>query len=67
MNDEPIKLEVKGWIENDEEEYTNIPKVCPKCGSRLWRTDALSLCNVYLVGCKDSKCRWSEMYYLEDE
>lgn len=57
-----IKLEVSGWIDKDGEQYTNIPKVCIKCGGTLWRANALQLCGIYMVGCKNSKCRWCEIY-----
>jgi len=58
-----IKLKIKGWIE-DGEQYSNIPNKCPKCEGKLWRTDALSLCNILMVGCKDSTCRWCRIYSL---
>ena len=62
--DDSIKkpLEINGWIENENEKYSNIPKVCPKCGSELWKTDALQTCGIYWIGCKNLKCRWSEEF-----
>ena len=56
------KIKIKGWIEDEEELYTNIPKKCPKCSSELMRTDALRTCGLYWVGCKNLRCRWSEVY-----
>jgi hypothetical protein len=50
---------------NDPEPFTNIPTVCPKCGKTLWKVNALQTSYpVILVGCRDSKCRWSEEYEL---
>ena len=63
IKDDSIKkIEVKGWIENKNEKYSNIPKVCPKCDSELWKTDALQTCGIYWIGCKNLKCRWSEEF-----
>jgi len=53
----PVKLKVRGWIENENEKYSNIPNKCPKCGSELWKTDALQTCGIYWIGCKNFKCR----------
>jgi hypothetical protein len=63
-NIKTVKLKVKGWIEEDGEAYSNVPKVCPKCRGKLWKTDALGLCNILWVGCRNLKCRWSEIYEL---
>lgn len=52
------KLEQKGWVDSDEEQINNIPKKCPKCGHDLWVVNAASLCNIYLVMCRNSECRW---------
>lgn len=56
------KLFVKGWLENDEEKYTNIPVKCPKCNEKLRKVDALQLCGMYMVWCPNSRCRWVEVY-----
>jgi len=56
--------EIDGWIENDEKKKvkTGIPSKCPKCGSKLWKTNALQSCGIYWVGCQNLKCRWCEIY-----
>ena len=64
LDDKPIKLILKGWIEKDNEEYTNVPKICPKCGRKLGHTDALSLCGWYFVYCPYYGCRYAELYEL---
>ena len=56
------KLFVKGWLENGEEEYTNIPTKCPKCGEKLRKVDALQSCGMYMVWCPISTCRWCELF-----
>jgi hypothetical protein len=58
-----VELEINGWSDN-EEEYTNVPRKCPKCGGDLWKTDALRILNELVVGCKDTRCRWVEIYTL---
>ena len=56
-----IKLKVSGWIEEGEQ-YSNVPKICEKCGSKLRVTDALHLCNILMVWCPNYKCRKCEIY-----
>lgn len=58
------KLELKGWVEGgDTGPYTNVPSKCPKCGSALWKVNALqTFYPVIQVGCKNLRCRWSEIY-----
>ena len=62
-----IELLISGWAETSED-YTNVPKVCPKCGGKLHKTDALKLCNILFVYCEENKlhnpCRWCQAYYL---
>jgi hypothetical protein len=62
-----IELEISGWSEEGED-YTNVPKVCSKCGGKLHKTDALKLCNILFVYCDEGKlhnlCRWCQAYYL---
>lgn len=58
-----VKLIFKGWVEADDDElYTNVKKVCPKCGKKLSKTDALKYCGIIFVYCMDSKCRFAEVY-----
>jgi len=57
-----VKLKVSGWIEDDKEEYSNIPKKCPKCGRKLKVTDSSRLCGIIMVYCSWYKCRWVEIY-----
>jgi len=65
INDKPIKLIVHGWITDDKTKSSNVPDRCPKCNSELWRTDALKICNMYIVGCKNVRdCRWCEVFQL---
>jgi len=64
MNDKPVKLIVHGWIEDDKTKPTNVPDRCPKCKGELWRTDALKINNTYIAGCKNSRCRWCEVFQL---
>lgn len=55
--------EIEGWIEVDEDKPKNeIPSKCPKCGSPLWKTNALQACGMFWVGCKNLACRWCEIY-----
>jgi len=56
------KILIKGWLNENENKYTNVPLVCPKCGAKLKHTDALQECNWYLVFCPNYRCRWSEIY-----
>jgi hypothetical protein len=62
-----IVLEISGWAEEGEE-FTNVPKVCPKCGNKLQKTDALKLVNILFVWCPIrlgfKSCMWSEIYEL---
>lgn len=55
------KIRIKGWVEGNEQK-TNIPKICPKCGSKLHKTDSLKLCRMLFIYCPNTKCRWSEIY-----
>ena len=56
------KIEIKGWLDEDEENKSNIPKYCPICGKKLSYTNALQTCGIYFVWCSNLKCRWSEEY-----
>ena len=62
-----VLLEISGWVD-DGEEFTNVPHVCPKCGGKLTKVDALKICNTLLVMCKEQRlihpCRWCEIYEL---
>jgi hypothetical protein len=58
-----VLLEIKGFVEEDEEP-TNVIKKCPKCGSDMWKTDALKLLNQLVVGCKNTRCRYCVIYEL---
>jgi len=62
-----VQLEISGWVENDEK-YTNVPINCPKCGSKLHKTDALKLCNILFVYCiageLKNHCGWCEIFEL---
>ena len=61
--DDSCKLSQKGWVDSDEEKINNIPKLCPRCGSkRLWIINAANLCGVYQVYCLNLKCRWMKEY-----
>ena len=52
----------KNWPVSDKK--ISIPQKCPKCGSKLWHTNAVDACGIYMVGCVNRKCRWCEMYVL---
>ena len=61
-----VLLEISGWVE-DGEEFTNVPKKCPKCGGKLHKTDALKLCNILFVYCDAnhlSISHWCEIFSL---
>ena len=61
------KIKLEGWIKSGsrKKKVSNVPKKCPKCGSKLWRTDALKTAGVYWVGCSNPICRWQDVY-MED-
>ena len=56
------KLIAKGWLEDGEEEYSNIKKKCPKCSRKLKVTDASRLCGIIMVYCSWYKCRYCELF-----
>jgi hypothetical protein len=61
------KVKVEGWIEDETKPKTNVPKECPKCGGKLNKVNALSLCGWFFVYCmnKNNKgimCRWCDIY-----
>jgi len=57
------KIDIKGWIEEDDKEpYSNIPVKCPKCGEKLRKTDILQLCGILMVWCPISTCRWCDIF-----
>lgn len=63
-----VELELNGFLEEDEE-YSNVPKLCPKCGQKLQKTDALKLCNILFVFCpailtSKEQCRWCCIFEL---
>lgn len=61
MNKNNTKLDLKGWVDKGEKKW-NIITNCPKCNSKLSRTDAIGLIGVIFVYCKNSRCRWAELY-----
>lgn len=59
--------EIKGWIEeNEDKPKKGIPNKCPKCGSPVWVTNALQTCGIIWVGCRNLKCRHTEIYKEDD-
>jgi hypothetical protein len=56
------KLELSGWVDSYESRW-NVPSECPCCKGSLSKVDAIGLIGVMFVWCKDSKCRWCELYY----
>jgi hypothetical protein len=56
------RAEISGWLEEGQELVRTVPVICPKCGKKLWKTDASRLIGIIVVGCKDSRCRWCEIY-----
>lgn len=73
--DNRVMIEISGWCEEGEE-FTNVPKVCPRCGSKLTKVDALKTSSNFLfVFCANGKlpdkegykvkpCLWCECYKL---
>jgi hypothetical protein len=60
--DKRKKIRVEGWVEDDEL-ISNIPTVCPKCGSKLRIVNALqSEARIIFIYCPNSKCRYAEEY-----
>jgi len=56
------KIVVRGWIETDETQTSNIPTVCPKCGAKLRIVNALQTIGIIFVYCPNSKCRYAMEY-----
>ena len=40
---------------------------CEKCGGRVWIVNAVEECGLYMVGCRDTRCRWCEVYRIEKQ
>ena len=56
------KIRVEGWVE-DNEPISNIPTICPKCGSKLKMVNALQTsAGIIFVYCPNSKCRYAIEY-----
>jgi hypothetical protein len=51
--------EIKGWLEvNEKQPIKNYPIKCKYCGSKMNITNSLQYCNIFMVWCPNSKCRW---------
>jgi len=61
MKEKISKLEFKGWLNNEDKKW-NIPSECPICKGKLGKVDAIGLIGVMFIYCKNSKCRWSQIY-----
>ena len=61
--DDRKKIVVRGWIETDETQTSNIPTVCPKCGAKLRVVNALQTeAKIIFIYCPNSKCRYAEEF-----
>ena len=68
------KIEIDGWVTSrDKHPKTGIPRLCPKCGGKLHKTDASRLCGIIFVYCVNGKlpdkdgfklkpCMWCDIY-----
>ena len=64
IQEKRVKIIVNGWLDSDKDEYSNVLIFCPKCGAKLHKTDALSLCNILFVYCSTWGCLFAEEYEL---
>jgi hypothetical protein len=56
------KIRVEGWVE-DETPASNIPTICPRCGSKLRIVNALQTeARIIFIYCPNSKCRYAEEF-----
>ncbi|MGB9855830.1 MAG: hypothetical protein ACPLKS_04750 [Caldisericum exile] len=62
MEDNIEKISIKGWIEDDITETSNILDTCPKCGSEMKKVDARKLCGILFVWCPNMRCRYCKVY-----
>jgi len=60
--EKPKKIRVEGWVE-DNEPISNIPTICPKCGSKLKMVNALQTnAKIIFIYCPNSRCRYVEEF-----
>lgn len=63
LDDKPIKIKLKGWVEADDKEpVSNIPKRCKYCNEKMCKVDALQILGLYMVWCPNSRCRWCVIF-----
>jgi ssDNA-binding Zn-finger/Zn-ribbon topoisomerase 1 len=56
------RIKVSGWIEDNVKD-SNIPTICPKCGSKLRVVNALQTgAKIMFIYCTNLKCRYAEEF-----
>jgi hypothetical protein len=67
--EEEKPLEMKAWLEADEEPKFVVPRRCSKCGRPTHIVDASRFCGIIFVHCTDSdvltgkRCQWCEVIH----